>query len=175
MALALIDKVADAVAAHAVAQVEAGCDVIQLFDSNAGELPPPELERFALTAARRAIAAIKQTGVPVIYFARNVGAHLPALASLGADVLSLDWQVTIAAARQGLSGLAQPPALQGNLDPAVLLTTPDEIDRRVGEILDQAHGHPGFIFNLGHGVLPITPPEHARRVVEAVHQWRPQA
>lgn len=171
LAAELIDKVTDAVIAHAVAQAEAGCDVIQLFDSNAGELAADELERFAFEPARRAVSAIRAAGVPVIYFARNVAAHLERAAAVGADVLGLDWGVTVAGAR---TRLGAKPALQGNLDPAVLFTSRDEVDRRVREILAQAKGHPGFIFNLGHGVLPGTPPENALQVVQTVHAWDPR-
>lgn len=167
---ALIAKVTDAVITHAIAQVEAGCDAVQLFDSNAGELPPAELERFAFAPARRAVAAIRAAGVPVIYFPKGAGAHLEGAASVGADVLGLDWTVSVAEARKRLG--QQAPALQGNLDPTVLFTTKDEVARRVRAILDEARGHNGFIFNLGHGVLPATPPENALEVVKAAHAWK---
>jgi uroporphyrinogen decarboxylase len=169
LAASLIDKVTDAIIAHAPAQVEAGCDAIQLFDSNAGELGSPELEQLAFAAARRAVGAIRSSGAPVIYFARNIGAHLEAAAGIGADVLGLDWTVSIAEVRRRLGAR---PALQGNLDPAVLLTSSTEIKRRVHSILGEAQGHGGFIFNLGHGVLPGTPPEAALQVVETVHAWK---
>lgn len=172
IAAALVDKVTDAVVAHAAAQIEAGCDAVQLFDSNAGELAPPELERFAFAPARRAVASLAVLGVPTIYFARNVGAHLEGAAAVGADVLGLDWTVTVAEARRRLG---RRPALMGNLDPTVLLTNRTEIDRRVRAVLTEARGHPGFVFNLGHGVLPPTPPEHALQVVETVHRWDPAA
>ena len=169
VAAALINKVTDAVTAHALAQIDAGCDAVQLFDSNAGELGAHELETFAFASAKRAVAGIRPAGVPVIYFARNVGAHLESAAAVGADVLGLDWTVSVSQARQRLGAR---PALQGNLDPALLFTNADEIDRRVREILLEAQGHPGFIFNLGHGVLPETPPEHALQVIRSVHAWK---
>ncbi|MBN1959731.1 MAG: uroporphyrinogen decarboxylase [Deltaproteobacteria bacterium] len=171
LAIKIIDRVTDAIIAHAQAQVKAGCDVIQLFDSNAGELAFDDLEKFALAPARRAIKAIKLTGVPVIYFARNISAQLKQVATVKADVLSIDWQISIATARQKLRSM--PLALQGNLDPITLFCSRSEIERRAHAILQQAHGHPGFIFNLGHGVLPLTPPENARHLIEIVHSWRP--
>ncbi len=172
VAAAVIEKVTDAVIAHAVAQVEAGCDSVQLFDSNAGELGPDELERFAFAPARRAVAAIKKaTGAPVIYFPRGAGAHLEGAATVGADVLGLDWTVSVTEARRRLGGR---PALQGNLDPAALFTSRAEVDRRVSAILAEARGHAGFVFNLGHGVLPGTPPENVLQVVQSVHAYDPR-
>jgi len=167
MVQALLAKVIDAVVAHATAQVQAGCDIVQLFDTSAGELPSAELRNFAFASAREVIRALKPLGVPIIYFARDIGAHLEAAADLGADVLALDWKVSIREARRRLGDGV---ALMGNLEPVVLLTSKDEIERRAKEILDEAQGLPGFIFNLGHGVLPPTPPENVRHLVEVVHR-----
>ena len=163
----LVERTAEAVAAHAVAQLAAGCDIVQLFDTSAGELPSAELQRFAFGAARQVIQSVRRhnTDAPVIYFARDIGAHLEAAADIGADVLALDWKVSISEARARLGDRV---ALMGNLEPAILLTTREEIDHRVAAILREAEGLGGFIFNLGHGVLPRTPPEHARQVVESV-------
>lgn len=171
---ALVERVAEAVAAHARAQVEAGCDAIQLFDTLAGELPAAELYSFAFAAARQVIDELLPLGVPIIYFARNIGGHLDGAAELGAHVLGLDWTVNIAEARRRLDSRV---ALMGNLDPAVLLTSAEEVDRRVFDILKQAEGMDGFVFNLGHGVLPETPPLNARQVILSVrcHGKRGQA
>jgi len=171
VAEALLERVTKAVVAHAKAQLDAGCDSVQLFDSHAGELAEHELLDFGFAFAKEAITALKRSGAPVIYFARGIGAHLEAAAGLGADVLGLDWTVSVAAARKRLG--KKPPALMGNLDPTVLFTSRGEIDTRVRAILAEAKGHPGFIFNLGHGVLPGTPPEHALQVIESVHAWKP--
>jgi uroporphyrinogen decarboxylase len=164
---ALLERTAEVVLAHAAAQLDSGCDIVQLFDTSAGELPADELKRFAFSAARQVIAGLKRhsKSAPVIYFARDIGAHLEAAADMGADVLALDWKITIEEAR---ARLGRGVALMGNLEPAVLLTSKEEIDRRVAEILAQADGLEGFIFNLGHGVLPATPPENARQVVDSV-------
>ncbi len=166
----LLERVTAAVVAHAKAQIEAGCDAVQLFDSHVGELAEGELLDLGFAFARQAVQALKPLGAPVIYFARNIGAHLEAAGQLGADVLGLDWTVSVKSARQRLG--RRPPALMGNLDPTVLFTSKSEITARVHSILDEAHGHPGFIFNLGHGVLPGTPPEHALEAVRAAHAWK---
>lgn len=165
VAHALLERVTETLTAHAIAQVEAGCDAVQLFDSTAGELAAAELQTFAFRYAREVIGALRHLGVPVIYFARNVGAHLEGVADLGADVVGLDWTVTVEEARRRLDDRV---ALQGNLDPAVLFTTPEEVDRRVHEILKESEGLDGFIFNLGHGVLPETPVPNARQVITSV-------
>jgi len=165
---ALIERTTQVVADHAAAQIQAGCDAVQLFDSVAGELAAEELAEFAFASAAKVVKAVAPLGAPIIYFARNIGAHLEQAAKVGADVLGLDWTVSIAQARRRLGDEL---GLMGNLDPAVLLTNAEEIDRRVRAILDEAQGHKSFIFNLGHGVLPATPPLHARQVVTSVRQW----
>ncbi len=164
----LLDRVTEAVAAHAAAQIEAGCDTVQLFDSLAGDIASAELQRFAFGAAQKVIAALRPLGAPIIYFARNIGGHLEQAATLGADVLGLDWTVSVTEARRRLGDGVR---LMGNLDPSVLLTTPTEVDRRTRAILDEARGLPGFVFNLGHGILPPTPPSHAKQVVGSVRAW----
>jgi uroporphyrinogen decarboxylase len=165
---ALLERVTPVVASHAAAQIRAGCDAVQLFDSLAGELAATEVADLAFVCAAKVVSAVAPLGAPVIYFARNIGAHLQQAAKIGADVLGLDWTVSVAQAR---SRLGDDVGLMGNLDPAVLLTNPEEIDRRVRAILDEADGHHSFVFNLGHGVLPGTPPLHARQVVTSVRQW----
>ena len=166
---ALLDRVTDALIAHARAQVEAGCDCIQLFDSTAGQLSANELHRFAFGSSKKVIEALSDLDVPIIYFARDVGAHLEAAADLGADVLGVDWTVSMADARRRVGSSV---ALQGNLDPGVLFCSGDEVERRVNVILDEAAGEPGFVFNLGHGIVIETPPENAKRVVDTVHAWK---
>ncbi len=165
VATALLDRLTELLTAHALAQVEAGCDVVQLFDSSAGELPAAELERFAFASAGRVIARLRAARVPVIYFARGIGGQLEQAAALGADVLGLDWSVSVAAARRRLGAEV---GLMGNLDPAVLLTTPAVVEARTREILAQARGLERFVFNLGHGVMPPTPVENVMALVETV-------
>jgi uroporphyrinogen decarboxylase len=171
MVEALLEVVSECVAEHAAAQIAAGCDIVQLFDTAAGELPSRELSELAFASARAVIAKLKALGAPIIYFARNIGGHLEEAARLGADVLALDWSVSLTEAR---ARLGDDVTLMGNLEPAVLLTSKPEIERRVQELLEEARGLAGFIFNLGHGVLPATPPEHARHLVDCVHRFGQQ-
>jgi uroporphyrinogen decarboxylase len=168
----VLARVAEAVSAHAVAQVQAGCDALQLFDTTAGELAAAELHTFAFAYARRVIEAVKKTGVPVIYFARNVSAHLEAAADLGADVLGVDWGISMTAARKRVG---ERVALMGNLDPSALFCSPDVVGQRTTAILEEMRGAPGFVFNLGHGILPETPPENARHLVRTVQAWKPSS
>jgi uroporphyrinogen decarboxylase len=167
---ALLDRVADAVTAHAAAQVRAGCDALQLFDTTAGELAAAELHTFAFAYARRVIEKLRATGVPLIYFARGVSDHLEAAADVGADVLGVDWAITMTEAKKRVGDRV---ALMGNLDPGALFCPTAEVERRTRDILEEMRGAPGFVFNLGHGILPETPPENARALVRAVHAWKP--
>lgn len=165
----ILERVTRVVTDHARAQIAAGCDAIQLFDSTAGELAHAELRAFAFHYAKRVIHALADTGVPIIYFARQIGAHLEEAAALGAHVLGLDWTVTLGEAR---SRLPANVTLMGNLDPATLFTSRAEVERRTRAILDESRGMQGFVFNLGHGVLPGTPVENVKQVIETVHGWR---
>lgn len=167
---ALLERVSEVVAAHARAQLDAGCDSVQLFDTSAGVLAAPALSTFAFAYARKVIAALKSAGAPVIYFARDIGAHLEEVGGLAADVLGIDWTVTMTEARRRLSGVT---ALMGNLDPTVLFTSPEVVQARARAILDEMAGRPGFIFNLGHGVLPETPVENVKALVAAVRGATP--
>jgi uroporphyrinogen decarboxylase len=166
---ALLDRLVEAVTRHARAQVEAGCDCIQLFDTTAGQLPPPELRRFAFASAGRVLRALEDLGVPRIYFARDIGAHLEEAAALRPEVLGIDWTVSLSEVRRRVG---PGPTLMGNLDPVVLFSSPQTIARKARGILDETANEAGFVFNLGHGILPGTPPMHARHLVETVHAWR---
>ena len=170
---ALLARIADATVSYLAAQVDAGAQAVQLFDTWAETLSPRDFDEFALAYATRVIRDLRArlgaraAGVPVIYFARGAAGVLERLPSCGADVLGVDWRVEIGAARRRLGAGV---AVQGNLDPAALFLPPGEIDRRAGEILDGAGPAPGHVFNLGHGILPPTDPEHAKRLVETVHR-----
>lgn len=167
---ALLDKLARACATHLEAQIEAGADCVQLFDSWGGIVSPSDFREFPLRYAKQVIerlrssssAAVRST--PIIYFVNGCAPYLDDYASSGADVLGVDWRVAIDEVRRRVgTGVA----LQGNLDPGALFASPDEIRARVADILTRA-GPTGHIFNLGHGVLPQTDPEHVRVMVEAV-------
>lgn len=165
----LLDRVTETVAAHAQAQLNAGCDTIQLFDSNASELAPKELRDIAFSSARRCIEALSTSTAPSIYFPRGAGAHLAGALETQADVLALDWTMDLASAVQDFG---QSVALMGNLDPTALLVD-DEISvrRRTTETLESARGASGYVFNLGHGILPPTPVRNAKAVIDTVRQF----
>jgi len=165
---ALLDKITDTVAAYLAAQVAAGAEAVQLFDSWAGVLSPAHFDEFALPYVQRVVAAVRQAGeVPFIYFVNGIAGLLGRLRGCGADVIGFDWRVDIGEVR---ARLGDGVAVQGNLDPCVLLGPEALIDHEVERVLAAAGTAPGHIFNLGHGILPETPPEHARRLVEAVHR-----
>ncbi|NOX38174.1 MAG: uroporphyrinogen decarboxylase [Calditrichaeota bacterium] len=166
----LLERISDAVVAYCRAQIAAGAQAIQLFDSWAGILDAAGFEAFALRYVRKIIQEIRTPGVPIIYFARGVGAWLPRLATCGADVVGLDWQVDLRTARQILGPRM---ALQGNLDPTALYAPPPVIRQLVREMLKRYGAGSGHVANLGHGILPDVPVEHARAFIEAVKTESP--
>jgi uroporphyrinogen decarboxylase len=166
---ALMARLARATAKYLNAQIAAGAQAVQLFDSWVGCLGPEDYRRYVLPHTRSVIEAIAGS-VPSIHFATGNPALLPLLREAGGTVIGVDWRIRLDDAWRVIG---HDTAIQGNLDPVVLLTNPDEIRERVRDILDQAGGRPGHIFNLGHGVLPQTPVENARAVVDAVHELGP--
>ena len=165
----LMAKLVLVLAAYAKSQVEAGAVAIQVFDSWAGTLAPGDYQRYVLPHSRALIGQIRRRGVPVIHFATGVGGYYPMLAKTGADVLGLDWRVEL---DQVWRAIRYRAAVQGNLDPVALFAPLPELRARVREILDRAGGRPGHIFNLGHGILPETPVENVKAVVEMVREYR---
>jgi uroporphyrinogen decarboxylase len=169
VAHALLDRLAVAVGDFLVAQVEAGAQTVQLFESWAGALGPAEFRAFALPYLARAARRAREAGVPVIVFAPGAGWALGEIAeATGADAIGVDWHTAPAAARRA-TGDAR--VLQGNLDPCALYASPAEIRRMTHEMI-AAFGPVGHIANLGHGILPDVPPSHARAFVDAVKEWR---
>jgi len=168
LAHALLETLADQVARHLTMQVEAGCSAVQVFDSWASILHPADYRHFALPTLQRIMQALAPLQVPRILFSKGGLTNLDALRETGADALSLDWTSDLAVA-----GAAAPDhVLQGNLDPVVLLGSEDEIRRRARAVCragDRARGH---VFNLGHGILPPTPPEAVALLIETVHAHR---
>jgi len=163
----LLEKLSSALVLHAKAQIEAGCDCIQLFDTSVSELAPPYLRDFGFDYAQKVISELKNENVPIIYFARNVTQHFEHLKTLGADVLGVDWTTSITQVREAIG---DDTTLMGNLDPCMLYCSQDVLKKHVTKILEEAQGLPGYIFNLGHGVLPETPPENVRFVIDTVHE-----
>ena len=150
---ALLAKLAETVSAYAAAQVEAGAQVVQVFDTWAGELAPDAFDLFAAPYHKAVLASVRRAGAPSILFVNGCAGKLDSLAQSGADVLSIDWRLDIGRARASLgSGIA----LQGNVDPTVLLSTPEAVTRHARAAM-KAAGPIGHILNLGHGVLPQTP------------------
>jgi uroporphyrinogen decarboxylase len=165
---ALMDKLADCFGSYLNAQARAGADVVQLFDSWVGTLSPPDYEEFVAPYSARILAA---AGAPTIHFGTGASTLLPALARAGGDVIGLDWRI-------GLDdgwNLVGDRAVQGNLDPAVLLGPWERVESAARDVLMRAGGRPGHIFNLGHGVLPGTDPGIVSRLAELVQEATVQA
>ena len=163
---ALLGRLGRAIVRYLNAQIHAGAQAVQLFDSWAGCLGEDDYRRYVLPHSRRVIEGVRP-GMPVIHFSTGNPALLPAMAEAGGDVIGVDWRIGLGEAWRRIG---YDRAIQGNLDPAVLLTTPVEVRRRAKEVLAQAAGRAGHIFNLGHGVLPETPVENVLALVAAVHE-----
>jgi uroporphyrinogen decarboxylase len=163
---ALLGKLTETCVAYLTAQVKAGAQVLQLFDSWVGQLAPDDFRAFAAPYVQKCIEKLKPLGVPIIYFPNGGSTLLRYAAKLGADGLGVDWRLPLDEA----FALAGPDVtLQGNLDPCVLFAPIPEIQHRAAEVIARAGGR-RHIFNLGHGILPPTPPEHAVALVEVVHR-----
>ncbi|HET7036130.1 MAG TPA: uroporphyrinogen decarboxylase [Thermomicrobiaceae bacterium] len=164
---ALMEKLSAMTTAYLRAQLAAGAEAVQIFDSWAGALSPRDYRDRVLPATRRIVEGLRPSGAPVILFGTGTAGLLELLAESGADVIGLDWRVDL---DTGWARAGHERAVQGNLDPALLFAPRDELARQVRAILEQAGGRPGHIFNLGHGILPETPPENVRYVVDVVHE-----
>lgn len=167
----LMQTLSQVVLHHLQGQIEAGADAVQIFDSWVGQLNAQDYETFVLPHVRQIIAGIASYAVPVIYFGTATATLLAAIATTGANVISVDWRVNL---DDAWTRIGHDLAIQGNLDPCVLCAPMHVIEARVNEILDRASGRPGHIFNLGHGILPPTPPENVAAVVELVHRYSSQ-
>jgi uroporphyrinogen decarboxylase len=168
---ALMDRIVRTVTPFAASQAAGGADVIQIFDSWIGALAPGDYERYVLPHVTMLVRQIQTIGIPVIYFGTGASSFLPLLDRAGADVLGVDWRIDLDEAWSAVGGR---PAIQGNLDPLALLAPLPEIRCRVHDILRRASGRPGHIFNLGHGIIPETPVDHVKAVVEMVRDFRLQ-
>lgn len=162
----LCEHLATVVADYVVAQVDAGADAIQIFDSWVGSLSGADYREFALPHSRRIFDALKPAGVPTIHFGTGTSAILNDLAAAGGDVIGADWRIPLDDAWQLLG---PDRAIQGNLDPTLLLGPRYRTHRAAEDILRRAGGRPGHIFNLGHGILPNTPVEHVQALARFVH------
>jgi uroporphyrinogen decarboxylase len=160
---ALADRLAETFAAYVAAKVRAGADVIQLFDSWVGALSPADYAEFVAPYSARILAAVE---VPTIHFGTGAATLLGAMADAGGDVIGLDWRIEL---DRGWDEVGE-RGVQGNLDPALLLAPWERLEAGALDVLARAHGRPGHVFNLGHGVLPESDPADLRRLVELVHE-----
>jgi uroporphyrinogen decarboxylase len=163
---ALMERLVRTVAAYLNAQIAAGAQAVQLFDSWVGCLAPADYRAHVLPHVRALIAALTP-GIPVIHFGTDTAGLLEAMRAAGGDVIGIDWRVDLDAA---WTRVGHDVAVQGNLDPLALLAPIPEIRARAAAILGQAAGRPGHVFNLGHGIVPQTPVDHVRALVDAVHE-----
>lgn len=166
----LLEKLAQSVTEYLLGQVRAGVNALMIFDTWGGILTPENYQLFSLNYMSRIVNALKiqHPDIPVILFTKGGGQWLEAMAESGCDALGLDWTCDIGAARKRVGHKV---ALQGNLNPAVLLTTPDVIRAETKKIFESYGEHTGHVFNLGHGITPDVPPEHVSVLIDAVHEF----
>src|SRR5438067_267185 len=168
LAFALLGKISDALTAYLQAQLDAGADALQIFDSWAGALAPYDYARIGAPYISRVLRGLRRQGQPVTVFGVETGELLGLLAGTSADMVGVDWRVALTDAR---ARVGTGVALQGNLDPASLLLPAPVLEERVRLVLADARGAGrGHVFNLGHGILPATPPGNAQLVVDLVHR-----
>jgi uroporphyrinogen decarboxylase len=165
---ALMEKLSDVLSNYLVAQIHAGAQAVQVFDSWVGALSPQDYENFVLPYSQKVLQAAEALNVPVIHFGTNTTTLLPLMKRAGGSVLGLDWRLPL---DDGWKLIGYDRAVQGNLDPATLFAPLPEIKARVHDILLRAECRPGHIFNLGHGILQHTPVENVKAVVDLVHEY----
>jgi uroporphyrinogen decarboxylase len=168
----LLGKLVAVTSAYARAQVEAGADVIQVFDSWVGCLSVEDYRQYVLPRTTELIQSLKTSGAPVIYFGTDTSTLLASMKGTGANAIGLDWRIPL---DEGWKRLGNDVAVQGNLDPVVLFADWKQVKAGARRILDQAGGKPGHIFNLGHGILPETPVENVKALAEYVQEQTTKA
>ncbi len=162
----LMDKVTEVIKRYLAAQVEAGVQAVQIFDSWVGCLGPQEYKEFVLPYTRRVIDSV--TEVPVINFSTNTSSYLDTIRAAGGDVISVDWRIPL---DKAWNIIGHDVGIQGNIDPVILFSSIPEIRKRAKEIIERAGGRPGHIFNLGHGIIVETPVDHVRALIDCVHEF----
>jgi uroporphyrinogen decarboxylase len=165
---ALMDKLSNVLSNYLVAQINAGAQAVQIFDSWVGALSPQDYETFVLPYSQKVLKAAEALNVPVIHFGTNTTTLLPLMKRAGGTVFGLDWRLPL---DEGWKIIGYDRAIQGNLDPVTLFASLPEIKARVHDILVRAECRPGHIFNLGHGILQHTPVDNVKEVVELVHEY----
>jgi uroporphyrinogen decarboxylase len=163
----LMNKLVAVTAEYSAEQVQAGADVVQIFDSWVGCLSVEDYRRYVLPHATDLVKRIQKNGVPVIYFGTDSATLLPAMKETGAEVIGIDWRIPLDAGWQSMGFRG---AVQGNLDPVLLFAEWKELQPRAEDILRRAAGRPGHIFNLGHGILPETPVENVKALCNFVRE-----
>jgi uroporphyrinogen decarboxylase len=164
---ALMEKISDVLIRYLNAQIRAGVQAVQFFDSWVGCLSPTDYEEYVLPHSKRVIDGVDKS-VPLIHFATSNATLLEWMKRAGGDVIGVDWRVDI---EEAWARLRYDVAIQGNLDPVILIGSFDLIRKEVKRILDRVGGRPGHIFNLGHGILPNTPVDHVAALVDMVHEY----
>jgi uroporphyrinogen decarboxylase len=163
----LMEKITEMDRQYLNSQIAAGAQAVQIFDTWGGIVSPLDYQKYILPYTTRLIDGLDRKGIPVIHFVKGAGTMLDIVKRAGADVVGLDWHVSLGKARDILGPEV---AVQGNLDPTVLYAPEPHIQAEVKRILNENGGRPGHIFNLGHGILPTVDPEHARFMVDCVHR-----
>jgi uroporphyrinogen decarboxylase len=163
----LLRKLVSVTSEYSIAQVKAGADVIQVFDSWVGCLSVDDYRRYVLPRTTELITKLKATGAPVIYFGTDTATLLSSMKQTGADVIGLDWRIPL---DEGWTLLGNSGAVQGNLDPVTLFADWKYVEAYAQDILDRANGRAGHIFNLGHGILPETPVENVKSLAAFVQE-----
>jgi uroporphyrinogen decarboxylase len=163
----LMEKITRTVTGYLNAQIAAGAQAVQIFDTWAGLLTPGDYEEYALPFTRQVVAGLNRKGVPVIHYANDCATLLTSIKTLPVDVVAVDWRIPLDVAAMVVG---PEKALQGNMDPTMLFHPPEKIEDCVRELLHRGEKASSHIFNLGHGILPPTDPEHAIAMVEAVHR-----
>ena len=164
---ALMEKISEVLIRYLNAQIHAGVQALQIFDSWVGCLSPADYEEYVLPYSKKVSGNVAGK-IPLIHFATSSSSLLELMKRAGGDVIGVDWRVDI---RDAWARIGYDVAIQGNLDPIILLGKPDLIEKEVKRILDETGGRPGHIFNLGHGILPNTPVENVAALIEAVHHY----
>jgi uroporphyrinogen decarboxylase len=165
------DLLADIIGDYLVAQIEAGVDAVQVFDSWVGQLNAHDYREFILPHTRRIFERVAPLGVPTIHFGVGTGSILRELREAGGDVIGVDWRTPL---DDAWDRIGEDRAVQGNLDPTLLLAPLDRLFEAIDDVLERANGRAGHIFNLGHGILPMTPVEHVQAAARYVHQQTKQ-
>ncbi len=168
----LMTKICDTILAFLKAQVEAGAQVVQLFDSWVGCLSPSDYQSYVLPYSHRIFRELRKEKIPSIHFGTATAGLLHLMAKAGGDVIGADWRVSLSRAWQSIDSGA---GMQGNLDPVALLAPLSVLERKAAEVIDEAGGKPGHIFNLGHGILPSTPEDSVKALADYVHEYSSKA